>query len=127
MKKSSKKGAAMVEAAMIFPLVIAGVMAVLYIVINMYSSLSLQTSLHMALRRESGELSQTVYRQEAGKDFPLQKDWVGIRPVLRMEQEREYEINILFHDRVARQEAGRTYVVDEAELIRILPFHEGES
>ncbi len=127
MKKNSKKGAALVEAAMIFPLVIAGVMAVIYIVINMYSSLSLQTSLHMALRRESGELSQTVYRQEAGKNFPMQKDWSGIRPVIRMEQKSEYGIDILFHDRVMRQEEGRVYVIDEAELIRILPFHEGES
>lgn len=112
---------------MIVPLVIAGVIAVLYIVINMYSALSLQASLHLALRRECGELSETVYRQETGKDFPVQMDRAGIRPVLTAEQEREYELNTLFYHRTTRKEAARAYVLDEAELIRILSLFEGES
>lgn len=132
----NKKGATMVEAALIFPLVIAGVMAVLYIVIGLYSSLSLQTSLHMALRKECGELSKTVYRLEAAEEaesagaakaFQGEKGLAGIRPVVRMEKEREYKINTLFRERVIRKEAGRSYIINEAELARILSFDEGES
>lgn len=117
----------MVEAAMIFPLVVAGVAAVLYIVIGMYLSLSLQSSLHLSLRNECGELSQTVFRIDEIKSFPSQKDRVGIRPVVIMETEREYQINILFKDKIVKKEAGRSYLVDEPELIRILSFQEEES
>ncbi|HWQ77682.1 MAG TPA: TadE family protein [Anaerovoracaceae bacterium] len=123
----NNRGAAMVEAAMIFPLVIAGIMAVIYIVISLYLSLSLQTSLHLALRRECGELSGTVYRLETEQDnqhmdrqvFQPERGWDGIRPVVRMEEEREYRIKTLFKDSIIRKEQGRSYVIDEAELERI--------
>ncbi|HVI42564.1 MAG TPA: hypothetical protein VM577_18070 [Anaerovoracaceae bacterium] len=117
----------MVEASMIFPLVIAGVMAVLYIVISLYLSLSLQTSLHLALRKDSGELSQTVYRLEEVKNFQSEIDRVGIRSVVIMEEEREYKINTLFKGSVTRKEEGRSYVIDEAELIRVLSLKGEES
>lgn len=116
----------MVEAAVIFPLVIAGVMAVLYIVINLYLSVSLQSSLHLALRKESGELSRTVYRQEVSENFQSEKDLIGAWPVIRMEKEREYRIDTLFRYRITRKEEGRSYIIDEAELLRILFFADGE-
>lgn len=117
----------MVEAAMIFPLVFACVIAVIYIIINLYLALTLQTSLHLALRKESGELSQTVYRQEEMNDYEWEKDRVGIRAVIRMEEAAEYRINTLFKSRIIRIEKGRAYIIDEAELIRILSLKREES
>lgn len=96
---------------MIFPLVIAAVAAVLYIVIGMYQSLELQSSIHIALRKECGELSQTVYRAEETISYPVKKEWRGIRPIVRTEQERE----------------GRAYLIDEPELIRVLSVRGEES
>jgi|GEM_PF-2374069 len=126
----NKKGSVMAEAAMIFPLVIAGVMAVIYIVINLYLSLLLQTSLHTALRKECGEHTQTVIRLETVQDSPrrFQKslDWDGIIPMIRMEQEREYRIRSIFADRVTKKEEGRSYAIDEAETDRILSILPGE-
>lgn len=127
MNMKSKKGTTMVEAAMILPLVIAGVVAVLYIVIGMYLSLSLQSSLHLALRKECGEMTQTVYRIGEIKSYAKEKDRVSIRPVLKMEEEREYRINTLFHYQTVRKEEGRSYLIDEPELIRIVSFQEGKS
>lgn len=127
MKIRSKKGTTMVEAAMIFPLVIAAVVAVLYIVINLYQSLSLQSSLHLALRKECGERSRTVYRLDEIKEYPAKTDQIGIRPVIKIEQEREYRINTFFKDSIMRKEDGRSYLVDEQELIRIFSFQEEET
>jgi hypothetical protein len=126
MRIRSKKGTTMVEAAMIFPLVIAGVIAVLYIVIGMYQSLSLQSSLHLALRKECGERTQTVYRMEEMQDFKAETGRNGIRPVVKMKAEREYQIHIILQDRITRKEEGRSYLIDEPELIRILSFQEEE-
>lgn len=126
MKIKSKKGTTMVEAAMIFPLVIAGVAAVLHIVVGMYLSLSLQSSLHLALRMECGEMSQTVYRTGEIKSYAFEKDRIGIRPVVKMDEVREYGINTLFNYKTVREEEGRSYLVDEPELIRIITFQEEE-
>lgn len=116
----------MVEAAIIFPLVAAGVAAVLYIVIALYLSLALQSSLHLALRTESGERSQTVSREYTADVFEYRKEWISLRPAIMTEAEREYQIRSLFRNRISRKESGRVYVIDEAELIRALSVPEGE-
>jgi len=126
MRTRSKRGAAMVEAAIIFPLVAAGVAAVLYIVIALYLSLALQSSLHLALRTESGERSQTVSREYTADVFEYRKEWISLRPAIMTEAEREYQIRSLFRNRISRKESGRVYVIDEAELIRALSVPEGE-
>lgn len=118
MSIKSKKGSTIVEASMIFPLVIAGVMAVLYIVIGMYSSLSLQSSVHLALRNESGRLSETVYRDEEGTSFKLEKSRLGLRAIVAAEEIRSYQTSQLFTKKITRLESGRSYVIDEAELVR---------
>lgn len=109
---------------MIFPIVIACVMAVIYIVINLYLSASLQASVHTALRKESGRISETVDPLATTKAYPYEEEMIGLRPSISMEQEKEYRINTIFRDRLIRIETGRTYVIDEAELVRILTFHE---
>lgn len=120
MKIKSKKGSAMVEATMIFPMVIASVVAVLYIIIGLYLSLSLQASLHLALRKECGEISQTVYRVEQIEEFQYEEEKLGLRPIIKMEAERDYRVSKLFTKDISRTEKGRSYVLDEAEGIRIL-------
>jgi hypothetical protein len=110
---------------MILPLVIAAVMAVIYIVISLYLSLSLQTSLHLALRKESGELAKTVYRTTGTiREFRSSEELVKGRLAILMEEEREYQVKSLFANRVVRKEMGRSYVLDEAELDRMLSFKE---
>jgi hypothetical protein len=116
----SRKGTMMVEAALIFPLVVAAVVAVIYMVIVLYSSLSLQASMHLDMRRESGEFTETVFRIQHTRDFKSTKGLKGIRPVIRMEEERAYGIGSLFRQTIIRTERGRVYIIDEAELTRIL-------
>ncbi|MDD2190496.1 MAG: hypothetical protein PHV71_07535 [Eubacteriales bacterium] len=120
MRIHNKKGSAIVEATMIFPLVITAVIAVLYIIVGLYLSLSLQSSLHIAIRNECGELSETVYRMEEYKEYAYQKDKLGLRQIILIDETQEYRIRGLFADKVVREEKGRGYVIDEAELIRML-------
>lgn len=112
---------------MIFPLVITSVAALIYIVINLYLALMLQTSIHLSLRNECGESSQTVYRQEVTNDYQWKKEWIGLRPAIKMEEVREYRIESLFKSRLKRIEEGSAYVVDEDELIRIRSLSGEES
>ena len=117
----------MVEAAMIFPLVIAGVAAVISIVSGMYSSLSLQTEMHLSMRSQCGESTETVIRGEEIRKYHSDQGFAGIRPVIRMTEAREYKIHVVFQDRVIKAENGRSYLIDEAELVRIMSLGKEES
>lgn len=118
MKFTSKKGSTIVEASMIFPLVIAGVIAVLYIIIGVFCSLSLQCSIHMALKNETGQITETIIRNQETHEYEMEQALVGIHPIISIEEYKEYEISKLFTNKIERIEKGRSYIIDEAELIR---------
>ena len=115
----NKKGTTIVEASIIFPLVIAAVMAVLYIVIGLYTSLSLQTSLHLALRKQCGEDTQIVYRLDEIRAFDTVKVNLNKRSALSGEETREYRIRGIFADRITREESGSFYLVDDTKIVRL--------
>lgn len=52
MYKRNKKGTTLVEASMIFPVVILAVMAIIYIGISMYEKVTMQCEQHLAQREE---------------------------------------------------------------------------
>jgi len=118
MKLKSKNGATIVEASMIFPLVIAGVIAVLYIIIGLFSSLALQCSIHMTLKNEAGQISETVNRREETREYEMERGMVGIHPIISIVESKEYKTSKLFEKKIKRVEIGRSYIIDEAELIR---------
>lgn len=62
----------MVEAALVFPIVILSVMALIYMLIFIYQQTQLRAQMHMALRAESGRASQTVeYLTKAKSPYPV--------------------------------------------------------
>lgn len=107
---------------MIFPLVIATVMAILYIILALYQQLSLQSSLHFLLRQEAGLRSETVYREESAKPYVLEDAFYQGRTILRAEEEQSYRRNRLFLHPVHTVEGGHSYIIAETELVRKVNF-----
>lgn len=118
MKLRCKKGSALVEAALIFPIVIAGVMAVIYIIIGIFSAFTLQSSIHMNLKKEAGKISETIIKEEQTKQYSIKERMHGFNNVLYTEADAEYKTNRLFKKSIDRREKGRVYVIDEAEFVR---------
>lgn len=56
----NKKGSAMIEAAMIFPIMILTIITVIYITVGFYAESILSTAMHMKLTTEAGNLSGTI-------------------------------------------------------------------
>lgn len=112
---------------MVFPLVIAVTAAILSITAGMYQSVFLQSSIHMALRQECGEISETVCRETRMDRFETSREYALLHPYLKIEEWRTYRLDFLFHDSVKKQEAGRYYLIDEAELVRIFTLSGEES
>lgn len=57
----NKKGSAVVEAAMVFPVMLLAVIAVLYMLIYFYNQVDKQVELHITLRSENGKICDNMY------------------------------------------------------------------
>jgi hypothetical protein len=130
----SKRGTAMVEAAVVFPLVIASVMAIIYLMINLYSFTALRASLHVALRAEADAksgLTEVVIADGRMYDrYRLAAERRGIsaehhrkgliNPYVAAEESKSYRGNAMIAGGVTRTHYGRFYVLDEVGVLRNL-------
>jgi hypothetical protein len=121
----------MVEAAIVFPLAIAAVMAVIYIMTGLYSIAALQAHVHVALRAEAGERSALTesrltdgqardrYRRAAeSRALSIGFHKAVLRPYVFAEEEGVYAANSMVSGTVARKSSGRVYLIDEAKAVR---------
>lgn len=120
--KHNKRGSAVVEASMVFPIVIAAVIAVIYIVICLYSSLSFQTGMQLSVRQESGKQSETVFRADSFQKMPVKESRIGISRILYAEGKNNYKMKGMISATVSRTDYCRVYIIDETEVVRKVYF-----
>ena len=121
----------MVEAAFIFPLVIAAVFTVIYILISLYSHTTLQSSLHIELRGAEGletgltdrelkdETERDKYRAaNEGTHFDIEVNNQLIHPYVFAEARKTFRGTSVFSALIERQYSGRYYLVNDAAVIR---------
>lgn len=121
--KGKKKGAAMVEAAMVFPLVILAVLALISILIFFYQVTEARVRMHVALRAESGRLSETVRYGEAPETpCPVYRQGGTVRSRGRLAFLEKGILKSLGKDVCAYK-----YIYNEREFIRRLDCEGGEA
>ena len=104
-----------------FPVVILTVLAVVYILIAMYTDASTAVRDHLALRHESGTRTETVERAGAYNGL-APADKYGRRP---FRQSAEiYEERVLL-DRRLVADGSRVYIIDEEKHVRTVDFVKG--
>ncbi|MDR1246929.1 MAG: hypothetical protein LBK57_07870 [Clostridiales Family XIII bacterium] len=131
-RRGGKRGTAMVEAAVVFPLTIAAVMAVVYLMINLYSFTALRSALHIALRAdvnaetkltETGIVDGRVYdryriaAERRGISFTHDRQNV-LTPYAAAEEFKSYTGNAMIKGDVTRRHFGRYYILDEVSAVR---------
>ncbi|MDR1573974.1 MAG: hypothetical protein LBS24_06655, partial [Clostridiales Family XIII bacterium] len=134
MRRGNKRGTAMVEAAVVFPLTLAAVMAVIYLMINLYSFTALRSFLHVSLRAaadaETGLTEAVIedgrvydrYRAAAERrGISVEHRRSGlINPYVAATESKSYEGNAMIRAGVTRTHFGRCYILDEVSLLRKL-------
>ncbi len=104
----------MVEAAIVFPLVILTVAALIQILVFFYQLTEVNVKMHLALRAESGNLSKTVLYGE--KETPPY-------PIYRKGSRLYYSARISFLPKGILQQIhkeiwARQYITREAAIVR---------
>jgi hypothetical protein len=128
-----ERGSAMVEAAIVLPLVLASVMAVVYLMLNLYSFTALRSSLHVSLRAEANaETDLTEARVVDGRVYDryriaaerrgisFARDRKGLAPYAEAEEFKRYAGNGMISGDVRKRHFGRYYILDEADAVRKL-------
>ena len=111
---NSKRGSAIAEAAIVFPVVIIAVLTVIYILITLYIDASYAARDHMALRFAAGQETGTVIRgDEYGENKPVDK--FGRKPFNELAVIIP-ETRLL--EKILNAERGSAYVIDEADYVR---------
>lgn len=111
------KGSAMVEAALLLPLVISCTGLLISITVQSYVSVSSKTAADLALSRESGMRSETIFSGPGG-ETPREQN------IMQLQEQIHwgigYTIYPLLQVEVDRPELEETlYYYDEAEYIRL--------
>ncbi len=123
----------MVEAAIIYPLAIGAIMAVIYIIICMYTGNAIKANINIELRDKVFEMTQTGEKiTDLGKFMPEDKYGKGaFNKKIYITEEKNVEINSLYgvvshvysgnslmSDNFLRKHQGTVYLIDEKEYIR---------
>ena len=112
----NKKGNAIVESALIFPLVILTVMALIYMMVYFYGQLSDKVDMHIALRAEGGELCENMYYKDIEDNgFVIYKEAQQIYSSGNSYMQRKGLLD-------AREKTftARKYLIDETRYVRLL-------
>jgi hypothetical protein len=112
--KSNKRGSAIAEAAIVFPVVILVLMTMIYILITLYVDASTSARDRLSLRKESGIMTEVVLRED---DFGniMPEDKFGRKPFTEL---AEITSGTKFLDKILLTDSSRVYVIDEVEYIR---------
>ncbi|WP_312092687.1 hypothetical protein [Aminipila sp.] len=129
----NKRGSVMVEAAIIYPLAIGAVMAVIYIMICMYTGAAIKSNLNVLLRynllekTQAGEIINLEERfvpdDKYGKSAFNKKICItegsdsGVK-VLLGTTPHSYKGNGLMRNIIRRNHQGAIYLIDEKDYIR---------
>lgn len=110
----------MVEAALVFPIVILSVCGVIYMLIFFYETAETRAAMHTVLKAESGKTTHTVtYLTPISTDFSVYRK----NRKLYCETERKFSPAGILGEQTKRMRAEK-YIDDEAQRIRYLDLVE---
>lgn len=111
----NKKGSIIAEAAMVFPVIILSLIAVIYILIYFYDQTGEQVKMHMVLRSESGRMCDNMYYDNQDAD--------GMTVYRKNNKIYSYKMVSLGKNGLleAREKSlyAEKYLIDEAAIVRM--------
>ena len=126
-----KNGTTMVEAAVVMPLVILSVMAMIYLLINIYSTVSLQSHMHLLLREESGIKSNMteheifdeykrdkIRRKAESAKIRIISKRKGLSEYVEAQKDSVYITNMMINSAPKVRSYGKSFVYNESDIVR---------
>jgi hypothetical protein len=118
----NRKGGAMVEAALVFPLVILSLMTIIAILMFLFEEAAAQSELHLVIRTEAGRANGTFNGKAGSSNASVYKGIKGIHSVMKGNGAVTFEKNKILPWTYQKPITGYQYLTDERKYIRYIDF-----
>lgn len=121
--RRTKKGSAMVEAALVLPVVILTVMAVIYILVFLYNETAVRAKVHVAANAKMGdETGVSITKKHIPHGIGVTKGSALLGSAYYADGSVSFKKKGILKNSFTKQINTYTYEVDEKKLIRYTDF-----
>jgi hypothetical protein len=118
----NQKGGTMVEAALVFPIIILSLMTIIAILMFLFEEAAAQAELHLVLRTESGRQNGTFHGKSGSTNVMIDSGFKGIHKVMNGKSSVTFdEIKILPRG-FDKPLTGYQHLTDERKYSRYIDF-----
>jgi hypothetical protein len=118
----NRKGNTMVEAALVFPIIILSLMATIAILMFLFEESAKQAELHLVLRTEAGRQTGTFHGQPGSSSISVERGIKGIRSIINGKTTVTFEEIGILPRTVHKPIEGYQYLADERKYVRYVDF-----
>lgn len=118
----NKKGGTMIEAALVFPLIILTLMAIIGILMFLFEAAAAQAELHQAIRTEAGHETGTYHGQPGSTAVATDRGMRGIYSVMNGKSSTFFQGTGLLQRSFSEPLWDYQYLTDERKYARAIDF-----
>ena len=118
----NRKGGAMIEAAVVLPLVILSIFAIIGILMFLFEEAAAQADLHGAIRFDAGKQTGTYHGLTRSQKVLAERGFCGVFPVVEGTSSVVFEGAEILPGPIRKPLQGHIYIVDERKYVRYVDF-----
>jgi hypothetical protein len=118
----NRKGGAMIEAALVLPLVILSIFAIIGILMFLFEEAAAQADLHGGIRFDAGKQTGTYHGWTRSQKVVAERGFRGVYPVVEGTSSVVFEGAKILPGPVKKPLQAHIYIVDERKYIRYVDF-----
>jgi hypothetical protein len=117
-----QRGGAMVEAALVFPVIILALMAVITILTFLFEEAAKQAEVHLVIRTEAGRQTGTFHGQPGSSSVTTDKSIKGIHSIMNGNTFVTFEGSGMLSGPFHKPVNGYQHLTDERKYARYMDF-----
>ena len=116
----NNRGGTMIEAALVFPLIILTIMAMISILMFLFEDAASQAGLHQVIRTEAGRKTGTFHGQSGSYNISIELGFQGIHTVMIGKTTVTFDGSGILPRTVNKPLLGHQYLTDERKYVRYI-------
>jgi len=118
----NQKGGTMVEAALVFPLIILSLMAIIAILMFLFKEAASQAELHLVIRTEAGRYNGTFHGKAGSSSIVVGREFKGLHNVMDGKSYVTFDKNYIISRTFRKPITGHQHLTDERKYSRYIDF-----
>lgn len=118
----NQKGGAMVEAALVFPIIILSLMTIIGILMYLFKEAAAQAELHLVIRTEAGLYTGTFHGKPGSSSIIVDRSFKGYHRVMNGKSFVTFDATKILPRTFRKPITGYQHLTDERKYCRYIDF-----